>query len=199
MATTHFYNSFMKKLLSALVVLAVLSACSNPFTPTGEQVSVTTDSTTQSGNISVTADSVPSYKIFLVALENKGLNGKEIGCGDSIIAVDGQSTKVFDKTTDKISAALTELFSIKTTDYGESGFTNSLAASNLKVESVTMDDQDKSHFIVKLSGSLSMGGVCDNPRVEAQISETALQFPEVGSVDLLLNNQALQDAVSLKG
>lgn len=203
----------MKKLLSSLVVLATLSACSNPFAPTVEQVPTTTipvstngtsatttdNSTVQFGNISVSTDLVPSYKIFMIAMEDKGLNGKEIGCSDSAVAVDGKSTKTFDKPEDKISAALTELFSIKTKDYGESGFTNSLAASNLKVESVTIDEKDSGHFIIKLSGNLSMAGECDNPRVEAQISETVLQFPEIGSADILLNDQPLQDAVSLKG
>ena len=41
-------------------------------------------------------------------------------------------------------------------------------------------------------------GECDDPRVEAQINQTALQFSTVKDVSVFVNGQALQDALSLK-
>jgi len=38
----------------------------------------------------------------------------------------------------------------------------------------------------------------DNPRVEQQLNETALQFSTVQEVQIYLNNQTLKDALSLK-
>jgi hypothetical protein len=52
---------------------------------------------------------------------------------------------------------------------------------------------------IKLSGSLVLNGICDNPRVEAQIEQVALQFSTVKSVQVYLNNIPLQQALSEKG
>jgi hypothetical protein len=44
-----------------------------------------------------------------------------------------------------------------------------------------------------------LGGVCDNPRVEAQIEETALQFATVSEVAVFVNGKPLEEIISLKG
>ena len=44
---------------------------------------------------------------------------------------------------------------------------------------------------VELSGSLNIGGVCDEPRVKGQIQQTVLQFPDVTGVVVLLNGEPL--------
>jgi hypothetical protein len=50
-----------------------------------------------------------------------------------------------------------------------------------------------------LSGTMMLGGVCDNPRVEAQLEETALQFPTVSQVSVFVNSRPLEEVLSLKG
>jgi hypothetical protein len=51
---------------------------------------------------------------------------------------------------------------------------------------------------IKLSGTLMLGGVCDNPRVKAQLEQTALQFSTVKDVAIFINNVTLDQALSLK-
>jgi len=40
-----------------------------------------------------------------------------------------------------------------------------------------------------------VGGVCDEPRVQAQLRETALQFSTVDSVSIFINGIQLEDAL----
>jgi hypothetical protein len=46
---------------------------------------------------------------------------------------------------------------------------------------------------------LRLGGVCDNPRLKAQLRRTVLQFPTVHSVTILINGVALRKLLSGKG
>jgi hypothetical protein len=45
---------------------------------------------------------------------------------------------------------------------------------------------------------MMLGGECDNPRVQAQIENTVLQFSTVTSADIFLNGKTLAEALSLK-
>jgi len=51
---------------------------------------------------------------------------------------------------------------------------------------------------VNLVGTMMLGGVCDNPRVEAQLIQTALQFPTVSEVHFFINDTPLEEVLSLK-
>jgi spore germination protein GerM len=87
------------------------------------------------------------------------------------------------------------LFSLKDRFYGESGFYNSLYQSNLKVDSAKIENGIAT---IKLSGNLMLGGVMDNPRVKAQITETALQFSTIKEVRIFINDKTIDEALSLK-
>jgi hypothetical protein len=43
-----------------------------------------------------------------------------------------------------------------------------------------------------------LGGVCDAPRVEAQIKQTALQFSTVSDVEVFIDDIPLEDVLSQK-
>jgi hypothetical protein len=64
------------------------------------------------------------------------------------------------------------------------------------VESVSVEDGEAT---VQLSGELMLGGACDNPRMEAQLEETALQFPEISAVSVFINQVPLEEVLSLRG
>ena len=130
-------------------------------------------------------------KIFLIALEDNGQSGTVVGCGDSAIPV----TVTIPPTQGILRAALEKLLSAKQQFYGESGFYNALYQADLQVEGVTID-QGKA--VIHLSGTLMLGGVCDAPRVEAQIEQTALQFSTVQEVAVFINDVPLEDVLSLK-
>jgi hypothetical protein len=132
-----------------------------------------------------------TVNIYLIALEDNGQAGPQVGCGDSAVSV----PVPISPTREVLKAAYQALLSIKQQHYGESGLYNALYQSNLQLDSVNIKDGTA---IVYLSGTLLLGGVCDNPRVEAQLEQTALQFSTVNAVAIFINGRPLRDALSLK-
>ena len=132
-----------------------------------------------------------SLKIFLVAVNDNGVSGKLVGCGDSVVAANVEVPY----TTGVLRVALTKLLSIKDQNYGQSGLYNSLYQSNLKISSLALKDEVAT---IHLTGKLTLGGECDNPRVQAQLEQTALQFSTVKKVVIYVNNVELTKALSLK-
>ncbi|HVF24556.1 MAG TPA: GerMN domain-containing protein [Anaerolineales bacterium] len=130
-------------------------------------------------------------KIFLIELEDNGQAGTLVGCGDSVIPIN----VTIPPTQGILRAALEKLFSAKNQFYGESGYYNALYQSDLQVTEVTIQ-QGKA--TIHLTGSVVLGGVCDAPRVEAQIEQTALQFSTVNEVNVFINDVPLEDVLSLK-
>ncbi len=131
-----------------------------------------------------------SANLYFVALEDNGKSGEKIGCNDSLVAVSKDISG-----EDSIQAALNELLSYNQQYYGQSGLYNSLYQSDLKIESITIEDKVAS---VHLTGTVQVGGVCDNPRFEQQIMKTILQFPSIENVDIYINNKPLQEVLSLQ-
>jgi hypothetical protein len=131
-------------------------------------------------------------QIFMVALEDGGKSGKKIGCNDSVVAVE----RAIPATQGVLTAALRELFSIREQNYGQSGLYNALYQSDLKVESAAVI---AGKATIYLTGTVKLGGACDNPRFEAQIKETALQFSTVQTVAIFINGIAIEKVLSEKG
>ena len=127
-----------------------------------------------------------SVNIYMVALE-----GGNVGCGDGLVAV----RQTVPATNAPLTAALNQLLSQKSQYYGESGLYNALYQSNLRVSRIT---RSGSAWRVYLTGTLRLGGVCDNPRVKAQLEQTALQFSTVKSVRFFVNGKALETLLSGK-
>jgi len=138
------------------------------------------------------APTVHMVQIFLIAIDDNGLGGKMIGCGDSLIPVQVE----IPPTQGVLKAALEKLLSVKDQYYGQSGLYNALYQSDLQVESVTIAAGKAN---VSLTGTLTMGGECDAPRVQAQLEGTVLQFPTVTEADIFINGKPLGEVLSLKG
>jgi hypothetical protein len=132
-----------------------------------------------------------TVQIYLIAVDDNGKSGKLIGCGDSVIPVQVP----IPPTQGVLRAALNALLSNKDQFYGESGLYNALYQSNLQVGGVSVTN---GQAIIHLTGTLMMGGECDIPRVEAQLTEIALQFSTVTSVAVYINDIPLKDVLSLK-
>lgn len=130
-------------------------------------------------------------QVILIALDDNGQGGPMVGCGDSAIPV----TVQIEPTQGVLRAALEKLLSIKDQYYGQSGLYNSLYQSNLQVQSVSISNGKAT---VQLTGSMMLAGECDNPRVQAQIEGTVMQFPTVTSADIFINGKTLAEALSLK-
>jgi hypothetical protein len=141
--------------------------------------------------VSTLAAGIMRVKIFLVALNDAGKTGKKIGCDDSIIGVD----RAIPITQGVMNAALNELFSMHDKNLGTLGLYNALYQSTLKVDGINLVSGKAT---IQISGKLTRGGVCDDPRVKAQIEETALQFPTVKSVAVFINGVPIDKALSEK-
>jgi hypothetical protein len=130
-------------------------------------------------------------KVFLVAVGDNGASGKLIGCGDSLVP----ATQTILPTQGVLRAALEILLGIKTQYYGQSGLYSALYQSDLTIADLRIDDGKAS---IHLAGRLLLGGVCDNPRVEAQLVETAKHFTTVKEVEIFINGKPLKDVLSEK-
>lgn len=127
-----------------------------------------------------------SVNIYMIALEDGN-----VGCGDGLVAV----RRTIPATNAPLTAALNQLLSVKSQYYGESGLYNALYQSNLRVSRIT---RQGAAWRVYLTGTLQLGGVCDNPRVKAQLEQTALQFSTVKSVRFFINGKSLETLLSGK-
>jgi hypothetical protein len=126
--------------------------------------------------------------IYLIAIGDAGESGKEIGCEDSVVPVEVE----IEPTTAPLTAALEELLSIEDREYGQSGLYNALYQSELTLEDVRIVDGEA---VIELSGTLILGGVCDEPRVRAQLRETALQYATVEEASIFINGSPLEEVL----
>lgn len=129
---------------------------------------------------------VREVKLFFVALNDNGRSGKQIGCGDSIIAVNVQVIP----TTAPLKAALEALLLVDDQYYGQSGLYNAFYQSDLKLQSVAINKGGVA--TINLQGTQALSGVCDDPRLISQLRETTLQFPSVQDVQMFINGYPIE-------
>jgi hypothetical protein len=131
-------------------------------------------------------------RIFLVAIEDNGRSGKKIGCTDSVVPVE---VTLLQPTQAVLRASLEALLAVKTQVYGGSGLYNALYQSSLAVEKLSLDN---GLAVIHLRGEMKSGGVCDDPRLIAQLEETALQFSNVQQVEIFVNDVPIKQLLSGK-
>lgn len=184
-------SKFNLLLLSAAFV-AVGTGCSST-------TSTNTNTTPENANLtaeeqSEALDETRTFlDVYLIALEDAGATGTEIGCGDSVVAVKVPGSPTAEEAPE---TAITALLDIEEEQYGQSGLTNTLAKSNLSFESLTVEDGTAT---LNLSGDLSLAGTCDSPRVEAQLEQTLIQFDTIDTVDVIIDGTPLSELLSSQG
>ncbi len=65
------------------------------------------------------------------------------------------------------------------------GLYHPLSSSQLKIGRVALLDGEA---VVELNGRFAIGGVCDSPRVMAQLEQAVLQFPKINKVRFYVND-----------
>ena len=130
--------------------------------------------------------------IYMIALNDAGQSGQPVGCGDSAVPV----LRTFPPTVAPLTAALQILLAQRTQYYGESGLYNALYQSNLMLEGVNIVNRVAN---INLVGQLTIGGVCDAPRLQAQIELTARQFSTIDGVTINVNGVSLSQLLSSQG
>ncbi len=131
-------------------------------------------------------------QIYLIAIDDNGNSGPQVGCGDSAVAVSVE----IQPTKEVLRASLEKLLSLKQQFYGESGLYNSLYQSELQIDKISLENGKAEIY---LTGTTALGGVCDNPRFEAQLTYTVLQFSTIQEVSIFINGRPIKDVLSLKG
>ena len=187
----------MRSFLSLLLLSVLLTGCVRPVRPPVEdRPSTEVDEEEDATPPEETPENL-TLQVGLIALEDNGENGPLVGCGDSLIfvteTVSGPLT-----VEEKVQKALEALFAIKDSTYGESGLYTALDAAELTVDSVHLED---AQLEVELSGTLSSGGVCDDPRIVEQIKETAKNNAGLDApltVTVLINGVSVEQQLSGK-
>lgn len=199
-------------LIAPALGLAVAAAgCSadngNDATPTATSSSSTQNATpTQSAPATdsptgTTTASAPATKsaspttapltLFYVAVGDEGASGPEIGCGDSIIATYSAPVEF----TNQVEASLTMLLDDDAEEHGASGLRNALAGSDLDYVSSTVAGDV---VTVDLSGNITSGGTCDDPRIIEQLKYTAMTAAGTGQAKILVDGQKIEEVLSPK-
>jgi LysM repeat protein len=129
-----------------------------------------------------------TVNVYLYALGDAGERGPEFGCSDSIVPIEVE----IEETEAPLRATLERLF---ITDGDPYNLNNVFLRSGLTVEGINIVDREA---IIELSGDLSIGGVCDHPRIVEQLERTALQFDTIDSVSVSVNNEPLSEILDLR-
>lgn len=126
-------------------------------------------------------------KVYLVAVGDAGKAGRKIGCDDSLVAV----TRSVKNDGAPLRAAVRELLSMPRENEG--GLGNYWHGERLRVSGATIS---RGTATIRITGKVFVAGVCDQPRIEEQIKETARQFPGVRRVNVFVNGRPLARVIS---
>lgn len=144
-------------------------------------------------------------RIFLVELAADGegtgqpAGGETFGCGDRLRGVDVPVASEGLDTAGRIGAALRSLLEAEGGPETPGDLYSAFSRSSLTVESVAAVPGVEGLYRVELAGDLALGGVCDNPRVRAQLEATARQFEGVEEVEVSVGGEPLEALLSGRG
>ena len=134
-----------------------------------------------------------TLKIFLIALEDDGKVGEQIGCGDSVVPV----LFTIPATQTPLRKAIEFLLSTSAElpeDFPNgTNLFNPLYRSHLTIQDIAIANHTAT---INLQGNLQINGVCDGPRFVAQLEKTALQFSTVEQVEVFIDGVPLEDLIS---
>jgi hypothetical protein len=131
-------------------------------------------------------------RIVLIAPRDDRHTGSQVACGDSAVAVD----TALPRPAPGLEGALRALLADHDHFDRGSGLLNALYASRLELAGVEVKGGEAA---VRLTGYVEMGDRCDNLRMLAQLTRTALQFRGVSRVRLELDGQPLAGLLQSTG
>ena len=124
--------------------------------------------------------------------------GEVIGCGDVVVAVALPVEAEVTGPGDRVRVALEALFGLDGVAV-PGDLMNALDRSSLELDRVEPVPGRDGAYRVHLRGDLRMGGVCDAPRVRAQIEGTAERAEGVEEVQVFLDGEPLDAVLSARG
>ena len=127
--------------------------------------------------------------VYYVLLDDGGAGGVRFGCNDSLAGV----RRTVAGSAEPLANAMRAL--LDGAAEPASGLYNSLSGSTLTFLSGTFDG---TAVTVYLSGSIRPAGVCDIPRIEAQLTQTAVASVGAIRAEVYVNGVRLAEALRLK-
>jgi hypothetical protein len=134
---------------------------------------------------------VAPLTVYYIAVDDGGVSGPAVGCGDSVVA----TTTAPERFTDQVGPSLRRLLADHRPMLGQSGLYNALYQSDLAYEGGSYDGHT---ITVYLSGTFTLSGTCDIPRVTAQLEHTAMTAAGAAEARVFVNGRPLADVLSLK-
>lgn len=143
------------------------------------------------------------YYIELEKFAEDTSNPNAIGCGDAIIPYEISINKSFGSTkTDTLTYAISQLFDNKMFVQIQSENSskmkkayNAFASSSLAIKTIK---ENPGQYEIRFTGTLKMNGVCDAPRMEAQIQKTIDYILAPAQVAIFINDKPIKEALSGK-
>lgn len=136
-----------------------------------------------------TAAGTQSVTAYYVLLDDGGGSGVRFGCNDSLVGVRRSNAE----SAEPLPAAIGALLDGSDPPIGD--VYNSLSGSTLDFLSGSFDGTT---VTVYLAGTVRPGGVCDIPRIEAQLTQTAVAAVGAIRAEIYVNGVGLTEALSLK-
>ncbi|MFJ6300873.1 hypothetical protein [Pseudarthrobacter oxydans] len=131
---------------------------------------------------------------YYVLLDDGGRNGVRFGCNDSLVGVPHETSAAGEALPAAVGALIDPPGSA-TAGGPEADLYNALASSRLKFLSGSFDGTT---VTVYLAGSLRPGGACDLPRLEAQLTQTAVAAVGALRAEIYVNGLTLEEVLSLE-
>lgn len=143
---------------------------------------------TAGGQAALPGELAAGTPVYFVSLDDGGSTGVRFGCNDSLVAVFHSSSG----TEDPLRTSLGILLGgVDPPD----GLYNSLDDSTLQYVSAYFDGTT---VVVNLTGTLRPGGTCDIPRLDAQLTHTAVSAVGASRAEIYVDGRRLADILSLK-
>ena len=158
---------------------------------TPDTLTTEASSTNPTSQGTTTHSGVSKIKNYYVAVGDAGKSGMKFGCDDSLVYV----VKEIPSTQAPLRASLEALFADHNQFYGKTGLMNALYQSQLIVDSAVVANGVAN---IKITGAVTLGGICDDPRFVEQIKGTVTQFPSITSANITVNGKALASFLSEK-
>ncbi len=133
-----------------------------------------------------TAQTVTAYYVLL---DDGGASGVRFGCNDSLAEV----PRSMPPSAEPLGAAMRAL--LDGSAEPAPGAYNALSESTLTFLSGTFDGTTVTAY---LSGTIRPSGACDIPRIEAQLTQTAVTSVGAIRAEIYVNGMGLTEALSLK-
>jgi hypothetical protein len=125
-------------------------------------------------------------RVFLIAPQDGGRSGRKVACGDSAVSIE----VTLPRPAPALEGALRALLAMGDRYDRGSGLLNPLYASRLELAGM---ERQGAQVRVRLTGYVELGDACDNSRMFAQLTETALQFRGISYAQFEIDGQPLRE------